>query len=275
MNARLSFEPVGSMSKRDQQHDLPRVSVGDRRRLNPPFEMLGTQGRGNCSCQLTPLTLAEGLFPALCPAISVPAVSELALLSTLVGMVVPGAVLDIVGAFVSDPRWRASARMCVSCVANRPALPKCRVGHGRGSHIAATIFAFARYPPTQPPSSDKAAALVVPGEFRGRRALVIGGSRGIGAATAKLIAAGGGTVALSYAHGQREAEAVANDIDGRCGETKCIVFRYDASQDAADQLPVYASPFTHVYYFATPHIFGRSARDLREEQAVGIYGCLR
>ena len=49
-------------------------------------------------------------------------------------------------------------------------------------------------------------------DLAGRRALVTGGSRGIGAATARLLARCGADVALTYRTRRAEAEAVAKDI---------------------------------------------------------------
>lgn len=51
--------------------------------------------------------------------------------------------------------------------------------------------------------------------LEGKKALVTGGSRGIGAAIARELARGGAEVLLSYRSGKEEAEAVAREIGGR------------------------------------------------------------
>jgi 3-oxoacyl-[acyl-carrier protein] reductase len=51
--------------------------------------------------------------------------------------------------------------------------------------------------------------------LEGKTALVTGGSRGIGAAIARELAAAGATVVVGYRSGQEEAEAVAGEIGGR------------------------------------------------------------
>ncbi len=99
-----------------------------------------------------------------------------------------------------------------------------------GAGFAGTLRAFARLPPVEAPSLAAIAALVDPGEFAGRRALVIGGSRGLGAVTAKLIAAGGGEVTVSYLRGRDEAEAIAREIDARFGPGRCRILRYDTAR---------------------------------------------
>lgn len=56
-------------------------------------------------------------------------------------------------------------------------------------------------------------------DLAGKRALVTGGSRGIGAATVRLLAAAGADVALTYHTNAPAAEAVLNDVraEGRRG----------------------------------------------------------
>ncbi len=51
-----------------------------------------------------------------------------------------------------------------------------------------------------------------PFALSGRRALVTGGSRGIGAATARLLARSGADVAITYRNRQADAEAVAAEV---------------------------------------------------------------
>lgn len=98
--------------------------------------------------------------------------------------------------------------------------------------------------------------------FAGQRALVIGGSRGLGEVTAKVVAAGGGETAITYRLGKTDAQAVAAEISARGG--RCVVAHYDVEAPAnnlKEALPVGWNP-THVYYFGTPLIrFNRGAWD--------------
>lgn len=69
----------------------------------------------------------------------------------------------------------------------------------------------------------------------GRRALVTGGSRGIGAATARLLARMGADVAITYRSRRAEADAVVRDVEaaGRRGLAVAVELADRASVDAA------------------------------------------
>ncbi|MBV8716023.1 MAG: SDR family NAD(P)-dependent oxidoreductase [Chloroflexi bacterium] len=98
-------------------------------------------------------------------------------------------------------------------------------------------------------------------QFVGQRALIIGGSRGLGEVAAKILAAGGADVHLTYASGREDALVVAADI-GRWRSTPHVL-RFDAVDKNSHIEPgedVRWCP-THVYFFATPSIqFGSRRR---------------
>ena len=72
--------------------------------------------------------------------------------------------------------------------------------------------------------------------LEGKTALVTGGSRGIGAAIAKRLAAGGAKVAITYTKGADAAAAVVQAIEGAGG--KAIAIRADATDASAVQAAV-------------------------------------
>jgi NADP-dependent 3-hydroxy acid dehydrogenase YdfG len=86
------------------------------------------------------------------------------------------------------------------------------------------------------------------------RAIVIGGSRGLGEITAKILAAAGADLMVTYAAGSDDAARVADEI--RAGGGRCGAFRLDVTSPPAERpgdLPAGWAP-TEIYYFASPHI---------------------
>ncbi len=92
-------------------------------------------------------------------------------------------------------------------------------------------------------------------EFSNQKALIIGGSRGLGEVAAKMLAAGGADVKITYHHGKADAEKVVADIVSNGGLADC--FQYDVLNPAISQEDISLSGWqpTHLYYFATPFIF--------------------
>jgi acyl dehydratase/NAD(P)-dependent dehydrogenase (short-subunit alcohol dehydrogenase family) len=124
-----------------------------------------------------------------------------------------------------------------------------------GGGLEGVVEAYCRVPPVAQPSMHSIAPLVTRDEFKGAIALVVGGSRGLGEVTAKLIAAGGGKVITTYAIGKADADRLALEISE--WGSRCEVMAYDVRQDAYHQLQHLTPPPTHLYYFATPLIVRR------------------
>lgn len=74
------------------------------------------------------------------------------------------------------------------------------------------------------------------GEFAGRVALVTGGSRGIGRACCRRLAAGGARIALNYVGDQAAAERTREEI--RAAGGICDLFKADVSDEAAMEAAV-------------------------------------
>ncbi|MDH3208558.1 MAG: MaoC/PaaZ C-terminal domain-containing protein [Gemmatimonadota bacterium] len=123
--------------------------------------------------------------------------------------------------------------------------------HGPGAR--GTVRAFLRPTPQEQVRFEEIDG-VVSAEFAEQRALIVGGSRGLGEVAAKLLAAGGAQVTITFFSGEADAKLVVDDIvagGGRCDSVALDVL--DPKLSAADLVGA-RSP-SHLYYFATPSIF--------------------
>ncbi|MGA9136856.1 MAG: SDR family NAD(P)-dependent oxidoreductase [Methylovirgula sp.] len=193
------------------------------------------------------------MFPAASGWLGLRRVAALAASTLLVGMVCPG-LHSIYGGLTVDacdePDLENRLGFRVAATEQRFRLVRLLI---MGGGLVGTIDSFARTPPTPQTSSHELAGVVEPDEFAGSTALVVGGSRGLGEVTAKLLAAGGAKVVITYRVGSIEAEAVARDIRSVGGT--CDALEYDAGQPAEPQLSRLDNAPTHAYYFATPTIY--------------------
>ncbi len=124
----------------------------------------------------------------------------------------------------------------------------------QGSGIAGVVSALYRPRPVDQATYSDIKSVLKSGEFGGQRALIIGGSRGLGEVTAKSIAAGGGDACITYRSGSLDAQKIVDEIAAHGG--RCRAFRLDV-RDIPDRLPEGIEAGwvpSHLYYFATPKI---------------------
>jgi NAD(P)-dependent dehydrogenase (short-subunit alcohol dehydrogenase family) len=133
-----------------------------------------------------------------------------------------------------------------------------------GAGLLGTVEAFVRHAPAEQPGIDELSKRVDPTEFRSSVALIIGGSRGLGEVTAKILAAGGAHVIISYSIGRADADRVASSI--RAAGRTCEVIHYDVSNAFEGNVEGFPSTATHVYYFATGPIRQSRTRPFDSER---------
>ncbi len=194
------------------------------------------------------------LFPHAARAIGGERVTAVALSSRLVGMLYPG-LHSVFGSLSvafgpGDPRPGIGFRVATANARTRM-LKMDLVGSG----VTGTVIAFARREAVAQAGMDQVAAAVGRDEFAGVTALITGGSRGLGALTAKFIAAGGGDAIVTYALGREDAEQLAAEINAHTGRQSCTLLRYDMMASAAEQLGSLSATPTHLYHFASPRIY--------------------
>lgn len=215
------------------------------------------QDRGECPLCLDRAAAAH-LFPVLSRSLDPSLLAQILACTEIVGMRCPG-LHSVFSALELSVRRRDDApRLNFEVVKSDKRFARIGIAVS-GPGIEGTLDAFFRPPPVGQPGFDEIAAEIPVGRFAGQRALVVGGSRGIGETTAKILAAGGAELCVTYFQGEAEARGVCDDISR--GGGKCAAQRLDVLSASADDI---AALFpgdgpTHVYYFASPKI--ESAHD--------------
>jgi acyl dehydratase/NAD(P)-dependent dehydrogenase (short-subunit alcohol dehydrogenase family) len=202
-----------------------------------------------------PDKLGKHLFPALATTQSLDSLAALLASTRVIGMKVPGehsVFLSLDISFTPHPEitkpftyrvmeYRKSSQRLGVAIAGA-------AGHGM-------LWALVRPSPIAQPDMANVKQLIPPNRFLGRRVIVIGGSRGLGEIAAKVLAAGGAEVALSYRLGGDDAKKVVLDITASGGKAAC--FQFDsASPDWEKNLTAHCAQFNHLCYFPTPPIVG-------------------
>lgn len=239
-----------------------------------PIELTAEQMAGRTGAvPLASVDACAAAFPALAVAIGPQRVGALLATTRVVGMECPGLYSLYSGlAITLNGQPKDTLRYAVTRYDHRFRAVRIEVSGGGVNGLLETFF---RLPPTAQPSISEVMARVDPRAYVGQRALIVGGSRGLGEVTAKIIAAGGGHPIITYASGRAEAQAVADDI--HAGGGICDILHYDVRKAAKPQLKALSKPATHLYYFATSQIFLRKSslhepRGLREFIAFYVDG---
>jgi acyl dehydratase len=229
----------------------PPTPSGPTTPLAPAFTE-AVQGKGS-------LDLAPGaaefaaLAPAACKMYGLARIAALAGLSRLVGMISPGLHSIFGGLRIEFTTEGTNQHKVVYRVASSNEKHRAISHQIDGGGISGKVQSFMRLAPASQLSFREVKAFVAPGEFSGSSAVVIGASRGLGELTAKIIAAGGGSVLATYAVGREDCENVACEI--REGGGNCRVTQFDALASA--ELDWGAPSPRTLYYFATRQIARR------------------
>jgi len=207
---------------------------------------------GRLAFRMTPKD-ASAYYPAATKWLGTRLIEGLAATSQLVGMICPGlhsiySELSISSRIPSDLAEDGLA-FRVTKTNPRYAIVTEEV---LTANFTGTVKAFLRIPPMRQATMQSLAGIVAHDEFAGSLALIVGGSRGLGELTAKLIATGGGRVIVTWQTGNTDALRVAEEI--RLSGGLCETLRYDTRETADSQLTSLAEAPTHTYYFATPLI---------------------
>lgn len=199
--------------------------------------------------------LGDELFPHLAHTLPVDQIAALLLASRTIGMCCPGQHSIFSGLKLSAPDqplpengagFRLDTfddRFSFSSIAfETPAL-------------TGVLTAFLRPDLTHQASYESIRALVKDHDFSQIKGLVIGGSRGLGEITSKILAAGGADVRLTYFKGEEDAKKVCEEIAENGG--KCSYHELDIGDPSDGIKSILSDDWkpTDLYYYPTPSIF--------------------
>lgn len=199
------------------------------------------------------LDLARMRFPALCSRLDSSMLAELLALTRLVGMHCPGLHSVFAGLSLDAHQLARGADLTyeVAEAKLKYSMIRLRVS---GPRLGGTLETFYRPAPARLDMGE-VVQTVTAGELAGQVALVVGGTRGLGEAFAKAIAAGGGRVCVTYHRGAADAARIVDEIMGAGFIASAIQLDVTASRSTlADAWPFEVPP-THLYYLATPTLY--------------------
>ncbi len=188
---------------------------------------------------------AAALFPALSRAFPSLQLAEILATTRIVGMMCPGLHSLYSGLRLEHVAGPAVLRYRVTRYVPRYSALTLAV---EGPTLAGTIDAFYRPPPVTIDVAE-VRRRVDPGEFANRRALIIGGTRGLGEALVKAIAVGGGQLCFTYRSGAEDAARILREL----GTGNVIELDVTEPSTLAARWQSIWKP-SHVYYCATPQI---------------------
>lgn len=229
---------------------VARVQIAETPNLE---DLEGSVGRVPLTCRDDAL---HSMFPQTLASLGRRFVSVLLATTYLVGMKCPG-IRSIYGAvqlsFTRQATAMASLDYTVKSFDARFSRLEIQL-HQTG--VTGLIEAYVREGAVEQKSYQALQPLVANNAFDVQKALVIGGSRGIGEVISKLLSAGGASVMLTYHKGHQDAKHVCEQIKEGGGQATYI--NYDVLKRQ-----LHAFPFepTHVYFCATPPI-RPSGRDI-------------
>lgn len=129
-----------------------------------------------------------------------------------------------------------------------------------GPTLNGQLSTFFRPESTNQPNIEQVSENIPKNIFKGVNALIIGGSRGIGETTAKIIAAGGGESVITYNLGKDDAENVCEEINNAGFTSQC--FKLDIENfDKSLEEKILKFGFDVVFYYPSPKILASKIFD--------------
>ena len=195
--------------------------------------------------------LGRSLFPNLEKTLSVDEIASLLATTKLVGMHCPG-LHSIYSGLVLERSAAApstgNGRLHYSVRKWEPRLNYLEIS-ATASGLYGVVKTVRRPEPITQPQITELTAIVQPDEFKHQKALIIGGSRGLGELAAKLLVVGGADVTVTYAHGMEDAARV--ELECATSGYDLHACKFDITDPDSYELPL---DWNYLYYFASPKI---------------------
>jgi acyl dehydratase/NAD(P)-dependent dehydrogenase (short-subunit alcohol dehydrogenase family) len=249
-------------------HQPGRVSIAldelPRREKPVQLDLADAMKAGGILDLYWPARQGKALFPALAGAQRPDSLAAMLAMTRVIGMKVPGEhSVFIQFDFTFEPQSDAKQPFTYRVAEYRKSSRRLGIAvessAGRGM-----LWALFRPAPVVQPVMATITQRVLPRRFQGRRIIVIGGSRGLGELGAKVLAAGGAEVALSYRMGGDDAHRVVADIVASGG--RAVAFQLDIAEAGWEaNLSANCTGFDHLGYFATPPLVEGDGRTLDED----------
>ncbi|MDG1164985.1 MAG: SDR family NAD(P)-dependent oxidoreductase, partial [Porticoccaceae bacterium] len=203
----------------------------------------------------------KDLYPGLFAGYGCSLVSQISYLSSVVGMQAPGLHSIFVSATLNLKKKNNVQSIEVIKTDQRFSLVDLRVNT---ADMEAKLRAIVRPMPIESLSLTALNKKITKRFAAGKRVLVIGGSRGLGSYTVKILALMGAAVTFSYARGVRDAERLKKELEDT--DINVNFVHFDVSEPNFCKL--FDSEPDYVFYFATPKIFVKRSKVFEQE----LYG---
>ena len=195
------------------------------------------------------------LYPSLFENYGSSLASQIACLSSVVGMQVPGLHSIFVSASLNLKKSTNIQFIDVIKTDRRFSLVDLKVNT---ANVDAKLRAIARPAPVGSLPLSALQRKINKKLYDGKKILVIGGSRGIGAYAVKILALMGANITFSYAKGLQDSIELKELKDA---EISINFVHFDVTKPCFDKL-LECDP-DYVFYFATPKIFVKEAKILK------------
>jgi hypothetical protein len=200
----------------------------------------------------------KDLYPGLFARYGYSLVSQISCLSSVVGMQAPGLHSIFVSAALTLNKKNNNQSIEIIKTDRRFSLIDLKVNT---VDMEAKLRAIARPVPNKSLSITALNKKITKRFGAGKKVLVIGGSRGLGSYTVKILALMGAAVTFSYAKGVRDAELLKKDLEDASINVNFVHF--DITEPNFCKL--FDSEPDYVFYFATPKIFIKRSKFFEQE----------